>query len=261
MEVSQINANPPDADEIFGIINFHRDFYSDILGNQRDITVWLPPSYVASGQNYPVLYMNDGQNLFFPHLSYIGYDWKVDETASRLISQKIIEEIIVVGINNTSCRLEEYNFFTEKGKKYSAFIIEELKPFIDAHYKTLPDKGNTCIMGSSMGGLNSFQLAWNFPDTFGKTACMSNSFWVNDGEIFKMIKTARKSFKDIKIYIDCGEMETRLINDNMKMCRYLKKIGYKSGENLYCHFEPGGVHSEIDWAKRLHIPLKFLFGL
>ncbi|MFH1198302.1 MAG: alpha/beta hydrolase-fold protein [bacterium] len=261
MEVPEPNINYYDSDEIVGVINFHRDFYSEILSNERDIIVWLPPSYLNSQKRFPVLYMNDGQNLFFPHLSYIGYDWKVDETASQLISEGRIEEIIIVGINNSIDRLDEYNWFTEKGQKYASFIIDELKPFIDETYNTLPEKDNTAIMGSSMGGLNSFQLVWNYPEVFGKAGCMSNSFWVNNQQIFMMVKNNHHKIKDVKLYLDCGELETSLISDNIKMCKYLKKIGYKKGNNLLCHFEEGAVHSEVDWAKRLHIPLTFLFGI
>jgi len=247
------------SDKIVGNTDLHYNFHSNYLKNDRNIIVWLPPSYEVSDKTYPVLYMQDGQNLFDPKTSYIGYDWRVDETLSKLIKRKKIEEIITVGICNTEDRLEEYNYFTDKGKKYSEFLIGELKPFIDKNYRTKPDKINTAVMGSSMGGLISFQLAWFLPEVFGKAACMSNSFWVSNREIFDKVKIDTRIREKQKIYIDCGLDEKDLIDDIKKMCSLLKEIGTINKNNLYCHFAKGGKHSEIDWAKRLHIPFKFLF--
>jgi len=247
-------------DEIRGTVRYHYEFYSRFLKNERDIIVWLPYSYKNDSRKYPVLYMQDGQNLFNPRTAFLGYDWKVDETMAALIELKKIQEVIVVGIYNSRDRMDEYNWFSDKGKSYASFIIRELKPFIDDHYHTYPDSKNTAIMGSSLGGLISFQLAWNYPGIFGKAGCLSNSFWVDECEVFRMIKYDPVKLKDIRLYLDCGTEERQLINDNTKMYRYLKKIGYTTGENLYWHVEEGGKHTEYDWARRLHLPLKFLFG-
>lgn len=245
-------------DEIIGHVEYIHEFYSYNLKNERDIIVWLPPSYINSHKNYPVLYMHDGQNLFNPQTSFLGYDWKVDETITQMLNKNEIEEIIVVGIYNTKDRLEEYNYFTSKGKSYSQFITQELKPHIDENFRTKHNAGNTAVMGSSMGGLISFQLVWNLPRVFGKAGCLSNSFWVDNKAVFPMVENDSKKIKDIKIYLDCGDCETELITDNTNMYELLQETGYK--ENLKWHIEEGGVHSEVDWAKRLHIPLKFLFG-
>ena len=154
------------SDDIVGDIEYLHEFYSVNLKNERDIIIWLPPSYLYSQKSYPVLYMQDGQNLFDPNTSFIGQDWKVDEVVSELIKDKLIDEIIVVGIYNSKDRLDEYNYFSEKGKKYANFLIRELKPFIDENYRTIPKASKTAISGSSMGGLISFQLFWNFPKIF-----------------------------------------------------------------------------------------------
>ncbi|MEW6193953.1 MAG: alpha/beta hydrolase-fold protein [Bacteroidota bacterium] len=246
-------------DEIIGHVEYLHGFYSYNLRNERDIIIWLPPSYQSSNKNYPVLYMPDGQNLFSPHTAYIGYDWRVDETLTKLIDKNEIEEIIVVGIYNHLDRLDEYNYFTKKGKLYAGFIIKELKKYIDSHYRTKSDARNTAVMGSSLGGLNAFQLAWFFPDLFGKAACLSNSFWVDERRIFKIFNGPDGFSETQKIYIDCGTNEKKLIKDNRMMCRILKEKGF--GKILQCYFEKGGNHSEIDWAKRIHIPLKYLFGI
>jgi predicted alpha/beta superfamily hydrolase len=204
--------------------------------------------------------MHDGQNLFDPSTSFTGYDWKVDEIAAGMIEQKLIEEIIVVGIYNTKERIEEYNYFTPKGKKYANFIIKELKNFIDENFRTIAKASQTALMGSSMGGLISFQLFWNFPKIFGKAACLSNSFWVNDGEIFNMVENTENIFNEKnRLYLDCGSGEKELINDFSKMVELISSMEI-GNNNFYHYVEENGNHSEYDWAKRLHKPLKYLFG-
>lgn len=256
----QIENYIQNKEEIIGDIDYHHEFYSVNLKNERDIIIWLPPSYHLSSKYYPVLYMQDGQNLFDPNTSFTGYDWKVDEIVSGMISNNLIEEIIVVGIYNTKERLEEYNYFTNKGKKYANFLIRELKPFIDENYRTITNPSKTALMGSSMGGLISFQLYWNFPKIFGKSACLSNSFWVNDGEIFNMVEKTENVFNEKnKLYVDCGSNEKELLSDYKKMSMLIKSLNIY--ENSFLNYlAEGGGHSEYHWAQRLHIPLKFLFG-
>lgn len=246
--------------EIVGVLDYNYDFYSRYLKNERDILVWLPNSSQTTDKKYPVLYMHDGQNLFNPSTSFSGFDWRVDETITELSSKKIAEEIIVVGINNTADRLDEYNFFTDKGKNYGLFIKNELMPFIEENYPVLTGSNNTGIMGSSMGGLCSFQLFWNYPQLFGKAGCLSSSFFIDDRKIFEMIKEIDRPKTDFKIYIDCGDAEKQLIGDTVEMIKKLKKMEIKNGFELKSHIQKGGVHSEFDWANRLHIPLSFLFS-
>lgn len=262
METQQINNYISNSEEIVGDVEYIHEFYSTSLKNERDIIVWLPPSYYSSGKKYPVLYMHDGQNLFDPNTSFIGYDWKVDEVMSGLIKDKVIQEIIVVGIYNNKNRIDEYNLFTEKGRKYANFLMKELKPFIDENFRTVPHFSKTAIMGSSMGGLISFQLFWNYPMFFGKAACLSNSFWVDDGEIFKMVKNSKTVFNNFnKLYIDCGSEENELIGDFNKMVKKLEPMKSAKILDFGSFIYKGGHHTETDWANRLHIPLRYLFGI
>ena len=151
---------------IIGNVDFHREIYSRIMDRKRDFFVWLPPGYELNpAKHYPVLYMHDGQNLIDPKTSYAGRDWQVDETLTRLIKEFKIKEVILVGINNTEDRLEEYSD-SEKGERYRKFLIEELKAFVDSKYRTLTDNKNTAIMGSSMGGLASFLDRMETPRSF-----------------------------------------------------------------------------------------------
>jgi predicted alpha/beta superfamily hydrolase len=191
-----------------------------------------------------------------PKTSYAGIDWRVDEILTKLISQKKIQEIIVVGIYNTKERLEEYGD-TEKGRNYSTFIVEELKPFIDSEYRTLRSKENTAVMGSSMGGLISFFIAWNHSEVISKAGCMSSAFYYHDDKIIKMVKDYCGPKKNIKIYIDHGE--DGLVRGQKMFCTLTKK-GYLIGTDIDYHYAPGAEHNEKAWGDRLERPLLFFFG-
>ncbi|NOZ08775.1 MAG: hypothetical protein GXO91_07880, partial [FCB group bacterium] len=176
-------ALPP---EITGTAILHRDFSSQFLENDRNIIVWLPPSYNVSAESYPVLYMHDGQNIFDPNTSTLGFDWQMDEIATRLIGAGQMKAIIIVGIYSTDARTAEYSP-QHLGTAYTRFLIEELKPFIDSQYRTLTGPENTAVMGSSMGGLISFDLAWEHPEVFGMAGCLSSAFLVDHNEILKRV--------------------------------------------------------------------------
>jgi predicted alpha/beta superfamily hydrolase len=246
-------------DEILGKVEYHKDVFSPILNNKRDIVVWLPIGYNAQknpNKKYPVLYMHDGQNILDPKTAYVGKDWRVDETVMKLIKQKKIREIIVVGIYNTPDRLDEYSW-SEKGQNYLKFIVTELKPFIDSMYKTLSDKHNTAIMGSSMGGLISFYAAWHYPNVFSMAGCMSGSFYYNNDRSIKLLEEYTGQKKHVKFYIDHGE------DGNVRGQRMfveLSKKGYVIGQDIDYFYSPGAEHNEKEWAARLERPLLFFFG-
>lgn len=242
---------------VIGNVDFHRDVYSVILNNKRDFFVWLPAGYEDNpAKKYPVLYMHDGQNLIDPKTSFAGKDWQVDETVTRLISEYKIKDIIVVGINNTNDRLEEYSD-SEKGQKYRRFLIEELKPFVDSKYRTLHDNKNTAVMGSSMGGLASFLIVWKHPEVFSMAGCLSSSFYYNEDKVFKMIDEYEGPKKHIKIYIDHGE--DGLVRGQKMFCK-LTQMGYLIGTDIDYFYARGAEHNETEWAKRLERPFIFFFG-
>ncbi|MEO8399972.1 MAG: alpha/beta hydrolase-fold protein, partial [Ignavibacteriaceae bacterium] len=186
--------------KIVGTVKYHKKFKSTFLQNERDIIVWLPPSYNTElEKKYPVLYMHDGQNIMDPKTSFAGVDWRADETATKLIKEHKLNEIIIVGIYNTPDRLEEYSD-SKKGENYIKFLIEELKPFIDSNYRTKIDKENTAVMGSSMGGLISFLIVWKYPDVISKAASLSTSFYYDNEKAIEMVKNENVQ-KNIKVYI------------------------------------------------------------
>lgn len=242
--------------KIIGNVRYHRQFYSSFLDNERDIIVWLPPGYqFDQTKRYPVLYMHDGQNIMDPKTSFAGMDWRVDETLTKLIKKNLIREIIVVGIYNTKDRLEEYSA-SPKGDKYIKFLIDELKSYIDKNYRTLKDSENTAVMGSSMGGLISFLIAWNHPDVFSKAACLSSSFYYQDDKAIEMVKKYNGPKKKIKIYIDHGE--DGLVRGQKMFCTLTSK-GYLIGSDIDYFYATGAEHNEKAWADRLERPLLFFF--
>src|ERR1051326_7844869 len=174
-----------------GNIKQHRAFPSKVLGNRRDVLVYLPPGYSRfSRQRYPVLYFHDGQNVFDAATAFAGVEWEVDETAQRLIRKKLIEPLIVVAIANTGeDRIHEYaptpgvietNAKRKKrskgwARRYARFLIEELKPYIDKQYRTKPEAEFTGLGGSSLGGLLTLSLGLWFPNVFTRLIAMSRS--------------------------------------------------------------------------------------
>src|SRR5205809_7425367 len=179
-----------------GNIQRHRQFPSHTLGNRRDILVYLPPGYRRFiRRRYPVLYLQDGQNVFDAATAFGGVEWCVDETAQRLIRRRLIEPLIIVAIANTGPdRIHEYaptrGMIDEKAKrksrsrglarKYGKFLIQELKPFIDSKYRTRPEAEFTGLGGASLGGLLVMTLGLWFPTVFSRLAAMSPAGWWDD---------------------------------------------------------------------------------
>lgn len=247
--------------QITGTLKYHKKIEYPGL-RDRDIIVWLPPGYGEnSKQRYPVLYMHDGQNIIDPQTSAFGIDWQVDETADSLISGGEIEPIIVVGIYNTADRSPEYSD-TELGQKYVDLLINHIKPMIDKNYRTKPDRKNTAIAGSSMGGLISFILVWNHSDVFSKAICMSPAFAYREYNYVENIKSKPKPEEKIKIYIDNGGvgLEKLLQPGIDQMLSFLKDSGYENDKDLFVVIEEEAEHNEPAWAARMAYPLKIMFG-
>jgi len=247
---------------ITGTVRYHRGLKGEGLRYARDLIVWLPPSYEKSqGRRYPVLYMHDGQNIIDPKTSFAGFDWQVDEVADSLIHAGRMKEIIIVGIYNTPDRMIEYSD-TSVGKAYAKFVVHVVKPFIDSTYRTLPDRANTAVMGSSLGGLISFLFAWWYPDVFSKAGCLSSVFTHNDGRILKDVEAYSGPRKNIKIYVDCGGFaaEATLKPGMDKMVDLLCQKGYNEGTDFEHFYDASADHSERAWAARVWRPLEFFFG-
>jgi len=248
--------------QITGTVRYHRQMEGEGI-KPRDVIVWLPPGYETNTDlRYPVLYVHDGQNAFDPTTSFLGADWQIDEMADRLIREKKLQEIIVVGIYNTDDRREEYSD-TAKGRAYMRFIVEKLKPFIDHEYRTQPEREHTAVMGSSMGGLISFLLVWNHPQVFSEAACLSPAFVLGGIDAPKLVETYDGPDKHIRIYMDNGGvgLESELQPGCDKMLQALQTHGFKMGENLEWYPDPDAEHNERAWSKRVWRPLLFMYAV
>ena len=247
--------------QITGTVRYHLQFESEGL-KPRDIIVWLPPSYFKiDNKKYPVLYMHDGQNIIDPATSTFGYDWRVDEVADSLIKFGLMEEIIIVGIYNTSDRTNEYTH-TAVGYTYMNFIVNKLKPFIDSQYRTLSNPENTAVCGSSAGGLITLMMVWNYPNVFSNGACFSSAFKTKKLNYVDTILNYSGKKKNIKLYIDNGGMgiDAKLLSGNDEMIAALNKKGYELGKDIIYFVDKNAAHSEIAWASRIWRPLVFFFG-
>ncbi len=227
----------------------------------RDVQVWAPPGYEpASGKRYPVLYMHDGQNVFDPQTSTLGIAWEAGQTSERLIGEGRMRDIIIAAVDHTPERMEEYSD-SPAGRDYMRFIVEVLKPFIDESYSTDPARESCAVMGSSMGGLVSFLLAWKYTDVFGMAGCLSPVFVLDDVNILPLIRDNPKP--QVRIYIDNGSrgLDQRLqAGCNLAVSELVLK-GFIRGSDLEWHFDKDDGHSEEAWRKRLWRPLLFFFGL
>lgn len=247
---------------IVGTVVQYEKWYSPQLDNTRQVTVWLPPSYAeATSKHYPVLYLHDGQNVFSPGISLSGNEWRLDETATDLITKGLLREIIMVAIDNNQDRTAEYSPI-QRGEPYCRFVINTVKPVIDSTYRTLPGPQTTAVMGSSMGGIISFHLAWEYPEIFGLSAALSPAFIVDDEEIVNRVRDDSGARKDglFIIYNGTEGLESRLQPAITRIIAALEENGYKAGCDYVYRIFDGASHSEADWAEQSRSVLLRFFG-
>ncbi|WP_299338902.1 alpha/beta hydrolase-fold protein [uncultured Psychroserpens sp.] len=261
----------------------------------RPVDVWLPKDY-STTKNYAVLYMHDGQNLFDSTTTWNKQEWKVDDWASKLMSEGKTRDFIVVGVHNIP-QIRWLDLFPQKafdyinkktqdslldvakknnfkadfnGDNYLKFIVEELKPIIDETYATLSDKNNTFVAGSSMGGLMSMYAMSEYPDIFSAAACVS-THWVGampmpnnpyPEAIFQYMEANLPSADTHRIYFDYGNKTLDAFYPKFapRVDEILKQKGYTAKNSKNVFFE-GTDHSENSWNKRLDQPLTFLLGI
>ena len=256
-----------------GNIQRHRRFPSKILGNRREVLVYLPPGYRRfSRKRYPVLYLHDGQNVFDAATSFAGVEWGVDETAQRLIRLKLIEPIIIVAVANIGeDRIHEYAptpgviELKAKAKKrsrgqarvYARFLIEELKPYIDRKYRTRPEGEFTGLGGSSLGGLATLAIGISFPKAFTRLIVMSPSIWWDDFAIYRLVENIEDK-PALKIWLDTGTAEPGWQQGRGLRDRLVERGWQVDGDLMYTEIE-GADHSEGAWAVRVDPALRFLF--
>lgn len=252
-----------------GGLDFIRGVSSAFLDHDRDIVVYLPPGYDADPDaRYPVLYMHDGQNLMDPATSAFGVAWEVDDTAESLITQGRIAPLIIVGVYNSPARIDEYTPVVDpeygggRADDYGRFLAEELKPDIDATYRTRPEASVTGLAGSSLGGLVSMYLGLERSQTFTRLGVVSPSVWWADRDIVERVNELPGKLP-LKIWLDIGTAEgggesvedTRLLRDA------LVTKGWVLGDDLVYREYEGASHDEAAWAARVDDILEALYPI
>ena len=241
-------------------------FGSDILGNSREITVYLPAGYDEREElRYPVLYMQDGQNLFDAHRAYVpGNHWRLQEAADAAIGERTARPMIIVGVDHAGpARIDEYTPVKDRkhdngggrAAEYARFLIEELKAAIDERFRTLAGAEDTAVGGSSLGGLVSLHLALKHPDVFRGAAVMSPSIWWSDRAILAEVDAY--DAPPPRMWLDIGGREgVEALND----ARTLRdRIAAKGWPAFQFYEDRRGDHSERAWARRARQALEFLF--
>jgi predicted alpha/beta superfamily hydrolase len=251
-------------------------FHSMALGNDRTVWVYLPPGYAENPHaRFPVLYLQDGQNLFSPALAFGGNEWRVDESldvgAEALARHEALRPLIVVGVGNTAARMDEYTLTRDegvgaggRGAAYLAFLATELKPAVDARFRTLPSRETTGVGGSSLGGLISLAASTERPETFGLVAALSPATWWDDRAVLGQVEAlSGKPQRPLRVYVDSGDSgpsQDDAANTALLAAR-LRSLGYRDGEGFLYVLAPGATHTEAAWAARLPGALRFLFPL
>ncbi len=230
--------------------------HSPQLDNQRDVLVYLPPSYRGSRRSYPVIYMHDGQNLFDPATSFAG-EWGVGRAMNAGARRGL--EAIVVGVPNMGeDRIAEYSPF-HRGPAYLSFLIDTLKPAVDERFRTRRTRSDTIVAGSSMGGLISLWALFRHPATFAAAGVLSPSLWFADGAIFSEID--RSPFVPGRIYLDIGTQEgAKHVASARRMRDLLSRKGYRLGRDLRWLESRAGGHDEPSWGRRFARALPFLLA-
>lgn len=260
---------------------------------ERALYVYTPPDYETDVKRfYPVIYMHDGQNIFEHYVqdSYAG-SWRADETADWLILAGKMQAVIIVGVSNGHQeRMAEYLppyssyafhapnaadnapavfSFTGKADATFKYYRDEVTPFIKSRFRVREGRDHTATIGSSMGGLFSTYIAWEYPEFARLHAAMSPSYWItNDGsghlEVLERIRHYPK--RDLRLWLDSGEGRSRIPgkdDDNKYVTReardVLRQSGYHKGLDYEYHLARRARHNEVSWAARLHLVFQFLF--
>ena len=280
-----------DAQERSATIPFHSEF----LGGERIVRLYFPPSYFESTQKrYPVLYVHDGQNVFSSAGTNVAFgwgNWELDLTADKLSRAGQMREVILVAVDNSAARYQEYGGIARLQKpeqqsafsNYCSFLVKELKPLIDTRYRTRREPTDTGVLGSSMGGICSFRLAWEHPEIFGLAASLSGAFQVETNLLLNVLRPYQGRPKPIRFYFDSGVVDFMGGDDGRQqteaVVHELRRIGWRNDLMHYVDTNPLTIaelehsglrrdkwpeaqksqHNEFYWRLRAGRALTFLF--
>jgi predicted alpha/beta superfamily hydrolase len=258
-----------------GELRFH-ELQSGTFRNSRLLRVWVPPGYddpENQQRQYPVFYLNDGQNLFEVSTSFTGVHWQIGETASRMILEGAVPPMIFVGIDNSQKeRMKEYlpyrsfnpAIMRPQGKRFPEFLLNDVMPFVQERYRIAQGPENTGLGGSSLGGLIALFTVLDRPGIFGKLLLESPSLFVSNRRLLKYSRAFRQWPQ--KSYLAIGTRESgredrdsQFVNDLRELERIMRRSGV-GDDRLRVRIDEGASHSEGEWAKRFPEALVFLFG-
>jgi enterochelin esterase-like enzyme len=263
------------AQSATGDLRLH-EFHSRVFRNSRYLRVWLPPGYeeaANNGEHYPVLYLNDGQNLFEAATSFTHVEWQVDETADRLIRAGTIPPMIIVGLDNAGKdRIREYMphrslqliTLRAQGNRYPKFLIHEVMPFIASNYRAATEPENTGLGGSSLGALIALYTASVCPGVFGRLLLESPSLWVANRQAIKESRKVERWPERVFLGVGTAELgrkdrDQSVVDDVRELAGILRRRGLDD-KRLRLVIEDGATHHESAWARRFPEALAFLFG-
>lgn len=238
----------------------------------RTVTVYLPAGALAEAP-LPVLYMHDGQNLFSPDAFFGG--WRVGETLDTAIGDGTLAPMVVVGVDNTAARFEEYTPVTDvisgmrvggRADEYADFLVEGIKPFVEQRYPVASDPAAVGVMGSSLGGLVSLYIGLRHPEVFGQVASMSGTIdWGTFGAANPTIDEQYVADPPLglRIYVDsggsagsgCPDGDSDNYCGNLRLTDTLRGLGWTDELDLYYRWQPGAPHNEAAWADRFLVAL------
>ncbi|GLX67909.1 alpha/beta hydrolase [Paenibacillus glycanilyticus] len=236
----------------------------------RRVWIYLPKSYSEGDRRYPVLYMQDGQNVFDQATSW-GSEWRVDEALEGMALEDHSLEAIVVAVDHgVAERNNEYNFtinaeygFGGKGEAFAAFLAETLKPYIDSHYRTLPEPEQTMIAGSSFGAYISLYAAIRYPEQFGRVGGISFVMWHDNNAIIQLIEQAVFS-PSLRVYLSIGELETDNPEFNKTAYEHVAQVQQAliaagmPDNRVRFDYVPAGKHHESTWSELFPVAFRWL---
>ncbi len=272
----------PQRRSVVADLRFHT-LKSEVFNNTRKLRVLVPPGYNRNrAQKYPVLYLNDGQNLYHvPTAQTKNSEWGIDETYKDLLAYREIEPLIIVGIDNAgrSGRANEYLPYFDKylspplpnpnGAKYPKFLAEEVLPFIEKNYRVRKGAEFTGLGGASYGALISLYTAIKMPNIFGKLLLESPSFYVDDAKILQEVNETNSLPNEIYVGVgtneeakpDCqpGDQSHEAVQDVLKLKKILEEKSFDS-KNLKVLIDDCATHSEVAYGRRFADAMRFLYA-
>ena len=265
-------APPPGTHSSVSVISY--SFAMPQLGRTRRVWLYLPPGYATSGRTYPVLYMQDGQNVFDASTSFAG-EWGVDEALDSLFAAGDSGIIVVAIDNGGTHRSDEYNPWVStiglgggEGAQYVDFLVQTLKPYIDAHYRTRTDRLSTGIGGSSLGGLIAFYAALRYPDVFGRVLAFSPALFLN-AELFTLARALQPPEPPSRFTFVSGLHESVAVpgiptdafpRAQLEMVDTLAAAGIDTSAAVRSLLPADGAHNEWFWRREFPAAYRWLFA-